>query len=84
VLNQPLVRAFIGISLRSFGHRIQFQIALRRDAECVRNAIKECEHCRDVYSLRNLRLSPSMCPQHVHILWSRAIGCLRHLLYIVQ
>jgi hypothetical protein len=62
VLNQRLVRAFIGISLRSFGHRIQFQIALRRDAECVCDAIKECEHCRDVYSLRNLRLSPSMGP----------------------
>ena len=25
-----------------------------------------------------------MCPQYVHILWSRTIGCLRHLLYIVQ
>jgi hypothetical protein len=25
-----------------------------------------------------------MCPQYVYILWSRAIGCLRHLLYILQ
>jgi hypothetical protein len=81
---QLMVRAFLGISLRSFGHRIEFQIALRRDAECVRDAIEECEHRRDVYSLRNLRLSPSVRPQFIYILCSRAIGGLRHLLYILQ
>ena len=25
-----------------------------------------------------------MCPQDVHVLWSGAVGCLRHLLYVLQ
>jgi hypothetical protein len=63
----------------SLGHLVHFQIALRGNAEGVCHAVKEGEHRRDVHSLGNLGLSPTVLAQDLHIFRGRAIRRLGHL-----
>ena len=63
----------------SFGHLVHLKIALRGNAEGVCYAVKEGEHRRDVHSLGNLGLTPTVLAQGLYIFRGRAIRRLGHL-----
>ena len=64
---------------RSFGHLVHLQITLRRNAERVCYAVEEGEHGRDVDRFGNLRFSPTLLAQDLHIFRGRTIRRLGHL-----
>jgi hypothetical protein len=64
---------------RSFGRLVHLKIALRGNAEGVCYAVKEGEHRRDVHSLGNLGLTPTVLAQGLYIFRGRAIRRLGHL-----
>jgi hypothetical protein len=60
------------------------EVVLRRNAECVRDAVEKCEHCGDVDSFRNLFFFPARVSKFLHIFCGRAIGSVRDQLDVIQ
>jgi len=71
-----LVVPFITLLLRK---PIHFEVTLRCNPESVSHAIEERKHRRDVDRLCNLRLSPTMIAQLLHIFIGGAVGRFSHL-----
>jgi hypothetical protein len=67
--------------------RCQFpscQVVLRRNAEGVRDAIKESKQGRDIYGFGNLSFFPSCGAQLLHIVRGGSVSGLRNQFHIVQ
>jgi hypothetical protein len=52
---------------RLLRHVVHFKIALRRNSESICNTIEKCEHRRNIDSLGNLRIGPSVIAQDLDI-----------------
>jgi hypothetical protein len=63
---------------------IRAQVILRRNAESIRNAIKKCEHRRDVNRLGDLILAPSGITQFLHVGVRGAGSAFGHFLDVVE
>jgi len=50
------------------------EVVLRRNTECISNAIEKCEHCGDVDSFCNLLFFPACVSKFLNVLGGRAIG----------
>jgi hypothetical protein len=62
-----------------FRQAIHFEVALRSNAKCVGNTIKESKHRRDVDCFGDLWFGPTVIPQFLHIFAGRAVRRLRDL-----
>src|ERR1035437_2505203 len=87
-LNVPIslrfMIAFIVIYSSSLRHFVHFKVPLRRNSESICHTIEKGKHRRDVDGFCNLRLSPSMVVECLHIFLRGAIGALSHLRHVVQ
>jgi len=63
----------------SLGHGIHFEITLRRNAEGIGNTIEESKHGSNIHSLRDLRLTPAMIAENLHVFHRCSIRRLGHL-----
>jgi hypothetical protein len=68
----------------SLGHLVHLQIALRRNPEGIRHAIKKGKQRRDVDRFGNLGLAPTVLAQDLHVFRGGAIRRLGHLGDIFQ
>jgi hypothetical protein len=60
----------------SLGHRVHFEIALRRNAKGIGHTIEEGKHGGDVHRLCDLRFGPAMVAKKLYIL---VCGSIRRL-----
>lgn len=60
------------------------EVVLRRNTECVGNAVEKCKHCRDVDSFCDLIFFPACISKFLNILGGRAIGGVRNQLDVIQ
>jgi hypothetical protein len=65
-------------------HLTRLQIILRGNAKGVGNAIKKCEHGRDVNGLRDLIFFPACFSQLLNIFRAGAMSGIGDLLDVVQ
>ena len=63
---------------------IHLEVALRGDTKRIGHTIEESKHGRNIHSLGDLRLTPSMIPEILYIFVRCAIRGLCHFCHVVE